>query len=305
MLFYKLVVGLVALGLTFAFVVPNLNFLFSSEELKEIFRLIEEFATSLFSGNNEYLASFREVFDEAVGALGLLVTANLSNLVWTIIGVFLSYILFRFLDTLGNFVFASMLNEKMNSYAESAFFDCFIRNIGKGSLYAIFYTLLSVAYHLFLALFVYFFFFWILSSVPLLITLMMASAVVAVMEALKLTLTSNWIPAIIEGKMKTWQAFSYGFQVKVKYRAAMFSAYLITLYIVIAVNAVMAIFTLMSSLLLSVPASFLFLLCLQFVNYYTIEGKKYFVNYYKIADNKDRGQKSRFLAEDTIKEEPY
>ncbi len=305
MLLYKLVVGLISLGLTFVFVIPNLSFFFSSTELSRIVLLVQDFFDALFSGGVEYLAGFRELFTAAVGDLMILVTGKISNIVWTIVGVLLSYILFRFLDTLGNFAFAHMLNEKMNSYAEGAFFDCFIRSIAKGSAYSAVYVAISFVYDMVVGLAVYSIFFMLLSSMPLFISLFGAATVLFAMEALKLTLFSNWIPAIIEGNLKTWDALSYGFRTKVKYRLHIFSTYLISLYLIVTLNVVFGIFSLMSALLLTVPASFLFLLCLQFVNYYTIEGKKYFVNYYKIADNKDKGQKSRFLDESDIKEEHF
>ena len=64
---------------------------------------------------------------------------------------------------------------------------------------------------------------------------------------------------------------------------------------IIAVNVLGGLCTAGVALLLTVPASYLFLLCLQFVNYYTVTGKKYFITYDTIVKNSSFGDAEEFF----------
>ena len=73
--------------------------------------------------------------------------------------------------------------------------------------------------------------------------------------------------------------------------AGRFSSYLIAIYLLLICNLIFAVFTVGSFLIISIPASHLFLLSLQFVHYYEDTGKKYFLSFRKIsgADGKPEG----------------
>ena len=63
-----------------------------------------------------------------------------------------------------------------------------------------------------------------------------------------------------------------------------------------------ALFTFGSALLITVPASYFLFICEQYVNYYTMKGKKYFLTYEKIATNPDHGDSEHFF--DYIEDAP-
>ena len=56
-----------------------------------------------------------------------------------------------------------------------------------------------------------------------------------------------------------------------------------------------AIFTFGSALLITIPTSYLLFVCEQYVNYYTMQGKKYFITYEKIETNPDHGDSEHFF----------
>lgn len=305
MLLYKFVVILITVSIALSFVIPNMSYIFDSAEYAGFLNTLTEFVKALTSGNVEYLAGFQEEISSSVSALGALVTSEISHVVITVIAVIFTYILNRFLDTIGNYSFGSMLNDKMNSYAEISFLASITKNLGSASLYAICYVLLTLAYNILIVVLCYLVFFMLLSFMPFILTLFFSATLLMCAEALRLTFMSGWMPAMIEGKKTLRQAFKYSFTVKLTQMGRVFSNYLVSVYLIMIINVICAVCTLFSSLLLTYPASFLFLLCMQFVNYYTVEGKKYFVNYYKIADNRDKGEKSRFIDEKDIKEEKF
>lgn len=71
--------------------------------------------------------------------------------------------------------------------------------------------------------------------------------------------------------------------------------YAATVYIVIIVNVVAVLCTFGSALLITVPASYLLYICEQYVIYYTMKGKKYFITYESIATNPDHGDRAHFF----------
>ena len=88
------------------------------------------------------------------------------------------------------------------------------------------------------------------------------------------------------------QAISSWKKVEKKLRSGVFSTYLVSIYAIIVVNVMFGIATFGSALVLTVPSSFFFLICLQYVNYYTLTGKKYFINYEQIVTNELCGDES-------------
>lgn len=297
MLLYKLIVGLCSIGLFFALIYPNISFILSGEEIGNIAELVKQFFVAITSGDSEFLRGFNDVFQAELNDLISLIASRPQNIIWSAVWFIFGIVVTRFLDTLGNFTFSRMINEKMNSYKDASFFDSFIKSMGKGSVYSICYVGITFLYDIIVIAACYFLFFSLVSSLSGVVSVFFSITVCFIMQAVKLTFMTNWTPAIIEGGLTNGKAFVYGLKSKVKYKSRMFSTYLISIYILVVLNVLFGVCTLFSGLLLTVPASFLFLICLQFVNYYTIEGKKYFVNHYKIAENKHKGENAFFYEE--------
>ena len=118
--------------------------------------------------------------------------------------------------------------------------------------------------------------------------------IIVLMQSLKLSFTGRWMPAITNGA-KLREAVKGGDKVEKRVRSRIYTTYVVSVYLIIIVNVMAAICTFGSALLITVPASFLFLICMQFVNYYTVKGKKYFLTYDKIAYAPDRGDSEHFF----------
>jgi hypothetical protein len=75
----------------------------------------------------------------------------------------------------------------------------------------------------------------------------------------------------------------------------MFGTYIEAVYAVIILNAVAGLCTFGSALIITVPASYFLFICLQYVYYYTVQGKKYFITFDRIASNPDRGDREHIF----------
>lgn len=294
MLLYKLIIALLTISIALSFIIPGFSYIFSSAELVNFGTTIQQFFISLFSGDEATIAAYEDNIATAFTALVDLVFSKPSNLIGVIVGIMLTYILMRFLDAVGHFAFGAMLDDKMSSYAEISFFASITRNLGRGSAYAICYSLICFVYDALNIYLCYLIFFNVITAANLILALFLAAVTVSVMQAIKMTYLYGWLPAMITGGLNSGKAFAYSFKVKTMQKARMFSNYLVAEFIILTINITFGLCTLGAALFVTIPASFLLYLCMQFVNYYTLEGKKYFVNHYKIARNDDKGEKNDF-----------
>lgn len=294
MLLYKIVIVLFTISIALCFIIPGFSYIFTSEELVNFGATIQRFFTSLFTGDEATIAAYGGNISSAFSALVTLIFSKPSNLIGVIVGILLTYILMRFLDAVGHFAFGAMLNDKMSSYAEISFFASLTKNLGRGCVYGISYSVICFLYDALNIYLCYLIFFNVITSANLFLALFLAAITISVMQALKKTYLYGWLPAMITDGLSNRKAFAYNFKVKAAQKARMFSNYLVAEFIIVTVNLTFGVCTLGAALFVTVPASFLLYLCMQFVNYYTLGGKKYFVNHYKIARNDDKGEKSDF-----------
>ena len=299
-LVYKLVILVVTAALISALLLPGLMEILESAEMTAFVEDIREFVRALIGGNSEFLAGFQEQFKVTVAALAKLLDSMMSRIVWSLVGVAVVYLLGRFMDTLGYFSIGSILNDRMGTYAETPFAAAYIRNLGRASLYSIVYVPVVFLFDVIVIALCWFLFFYLFSFLNVFLSLFFSMTFIVLCQALKLTLTSMWLPAMASDNMSVRQAMRFGGKSQKKQWNKVYSTYIVTVYVVIILNVVAAVCTFGSALLVTVPASYFLFICEQFVNYYTVQGKKYFITYDRIATNRDRGDSEHFF--DTVED---
>lgn len=288
LLLFRLAANVIFLSLAYVVISFGLHVVFSSEEAQRVVELFGEFFVSLFSGKTEFLMTFRETFTEAVTAFLHVVAVNMGSIVGSVVSVCLLYLLSRFVNGTAIFAMGSILNDKMETYGNSRFASAYFKNAAKATLYQVIYVPISFVYDVLSLLACWFFFFYtpsIFASWGIMITLMglaLSMTAFICLEALKMTFISAWIPSIVTGGrgvaagMKESFGRFHGF-------AGRFSSFFIALYLIVIFNVLFGVCTFGGFLLVTVPASYLFLLALQFVYYYEDTGKKYFISFRKIS----------------------
>ena len=293
-LLYKLAIAVVAIALSCALLLPNLWDIVHSAEVTNLIDIVKDFFRALVTGDSQFLAGFQEQFKTMGTALLKLLDSRMSKIVWSVVGCGVVYLLERFLDTLCYFSIGSILNDRMATYAETPFAAAYIKNLGKASIYSIVYVPVVFLFDVMTIGLCYFLFFYLLAF-NVLASLFFSMTFIVLCQALKLTITSMWLPAMAADNMSIGQAMRFGDKQQKKQWKKVFSTYVATIYIIIIINVIGAVCTFGSALLLTVPASFMLFICEQFVNYYTVQGKRYFITYDRIAINRDRGDSEHFF----------
>lgn len=301
MLLYKLAVTVVFAALSAALIVPRLTAILDSQQWLAFVSDLKEFVKALAGGNTAFLEGFKEQFTGEGGTVERLLVFlkdMVPSLLWALLGVVFFYLLKRVADTLCNFTLGSMLNDKMSTYAETSFAGAFVKNLGKAWQYSVVYVLLMFVYNVAMIALCYFLFFYLLqllSFQPLLLSLFLTVTFIVLAEALKMSLTGLWLPSMTAGGERLGSAMRLKGKISSSQFKKIFSAYIVSVYIIILINVAGALATIGSILLLSVPASYFLLICVQYVNYYTVTGRKYFLAYDRVFDDPSRGDSAHFL----------
>jgi hypothetical protein len=302
MFLYKIAVSVVSIALIGALILPNLLEILESEQMLAVVNNVKNFLNEFIqvvtgdtAGTDGRLADFKDTFLTSIKDLLALIDERKAKLVWSLVGCALVYLAKRIADTLCYFAVGSVLNDRMSTYAETPFSAAYVRNLGKAAIYSVVYVPIVFLIDVATVAICYFAFFYLLSFLNVFGSLFLSMTLIVVSQTLKLTFTSVWMPAMIADNKSIKEAMRLTDKKERKQRKQMISTYFVTVYIVIVVNVVAALCTFGSALLLTVPASYFMFICEQFVNYYTVKGKPYFITYDDISKNRDFGDSENFF----------
>ena len=293
LLLYRVIMMLIVVALCSAFVLPEIVEILEADVTKEFISNFKNIFVSLVEHDTTSPSHYVEMVFGENGNLkqlfDFLITMKLE-LILVCIGCVVVYLLKRFVDTLVYFTIGSMVNDKMATYTDTPFFTAFVANLGKASAYAALYVPIVFVFDaVTLSLC-----FILMRFMPLLTALFLGMTMIAVLQSVKLTFTSQWMPAITaDGKsLREAMQATKGREKQVKKTLCL---YVVMVYLIIIFNMMAGVFTFGSALLLTIPTSYLLLICEQYVNYYTMKGKKYFITYDSIATNPDYGDSEHFF----------
>lgn len=277
-LVYKLVITLIAVGLSAAVLYPFWKAMTGLPEFRNLIEGIKTFFTNLLEGKTSELGNIREKIEIALDSISILINHNTTVVALGITGLALIKLISMFLSSLGNYAAAAVINDKMALRAQSPFFLTLIRNLKDASLYSLMYAPLSFLYDVACIALMYLFVFKALVFVPILLQIFLFATAIVFAVTLKLTFASDWLPALIRGKKKQLEAFAYTFNRKNKQTFNVLSNFIVLVLIIFALNVVAIFFTFGVGALLTVPASYVLLNSFQLVNYYDREDLKYFLD---------------------------
>lgn len=282
MLLYRGVMLALSMGLTYFVLSLGLNVIMESVEASTIAAMLTDFFRALVSGDTQYLVSFSEAFPLAITDFLNLVIANIGSLVGSVLGVIVVYLVFRVLNGISTFAVCGIINDRMCYYAKTSFAGAYFPNMGRAVLYQIIYVPLAFLYDL-VSFILCWFICWMFSSafstwgfIGVLFGIAIAITGYVCLQALKMSWISPWMPAVIHEKTvgaSLGKSLTDGKNFSVR-----FGNFLLAIYLIFAVNVVCAFATLGSMLIITVPASFVLLSCLQLVCYFEDNGKKYYLS---------------------------
>lgn len=281
-LVYRLVIGVIASILSAACIYPFLSGLTQSQAFINLVEGVKEFAMNFFKGEFNDLPSISEGVKNAFEDLMVLFQTELGSLTVTLLLLLAIHIVSKWFSGMGNYAAAAVINDKMAMRAKSPFMATLIRNFKQAAIYNAIYVPLSVLYDLIVSVAMFFLLYFLVvhSILPFFVAIFLFVLIIVVAVAFKMTFTTDWLPALIRGKMKQGAALAYTFSRRNKETLNVFSNFIILILIIMSVNVIAFVSTFAVATLITIPASYVILLCFEMINYFDREQIKY-----SIGDN--------------------
>lgn len=280
-LLYRLVIALIGIGITAAILTPFIRALTGSPDYISLTEAVKSFLKNLVEGKPDSVGAATEKIKQSFSALMNLISENSANIVWGVVGVIAVNLVKNFFAGLGNYATAAVINDKMALHANSPFLITLIRNLKEASLYNLMYVPLSFLYDAACVSVLYLLIFKLVALIPIVylpIQVFLFVTLIVIAISIKMTMTTDWLPALIRGKMGQGKAFVYTFDRRRKRTLNVLSNFVILVLIIFALNVGAILCTFGVAGLITIPSSYVILLSFEFVNYYDREELKYFID---------------------------
>ena len=198
-----------------------------------------------------------------------------------------------FLVTIGNYTAGCLISDKMAMQANSPFAATMIKNLGKASLYSVIYVPISFIYNAVCVGALYIVVFIALSFLPIMICIFLFIVFMILLTGLKMMLVADWMPALISGKKKMGDAMAYSITRESGGSVAVYSFFASSSVLILALNSLGFVGTFGAAIIITIPLSYIYLLCYQFVNYCDNNNIKYFTDKRTIVKPEHEKETSR------------
>lgn len=278
-LLYRLIITVAALALGVTCLYPFVKDFINSEALNLFTANLKNFIFGFLDGKVNTISAASSSIKEAYGQFIELLKTRITELVLMGLLLLVLYIVQKWFAGLGNYATAVLINDKMALRAKSPFVGTLISHLKEAAIYNLIYVPLTILYDILIYSLLFVVLFFMLNGIQFfLINMFLFSLMTVMAAALKMTLTCDWLPALIRGKMNNRNAIKYSFTRNGKNTLNIYSNFIVLVLLIMAGNVAAAIFTMGVGALLTIPASYVILICFEFVNYYDREEIRYFVD---------------------------
>lgn len=276
-LLYRFVIWVVACILYTLCITPLLNSFTGSPAFNSLISGISTFIHDFLGGEFSELTTVSLGVKTAFEDMMILFRNEMGSIALTIVLIVVVYIVQKWFSGLGNYAAAAVINDKMALRANSPFFVTLIKNLKTAAAYNAIYIPLSVVYDFAVCVGMFFFMYFLVvhSVIPFIAAIFLFTLIVVLAIAFKMTFTTDWLPALIRGKMRQKQAFIYTFSRKNKDTLNVLSNYIVLVLIIFSLNVIAAVTTVGVAILITVPSSYIILLSFELINYFDREQIKY------------------------------
>lgn len=271
LLLYKLIVCVVAAGIFYVILSPVMRALSDAGFWDNVKNFLNAVVYGEKAGDaNETLNVLANQITDCVGG-----GAQIAAIICPVIVV---YLVEEWFFALGNYAVGSLINDKMALRANSSLILTLVRHLKDATVYASMYVPLSILYNAVVGTAIFFFVFYGMFFIPILVQVFLFTLIFVIAIVIKMTFTSDWLPALIAGKKKYGEAMRYTFSRRGKQTANVMSNFAVLVLLIFAINVGALLLTFGAGLLLTIPSSFLLLISFEFVNYYEREELKFFID---------------------------
>ena len=307
LLIYQLIVLAITLAIGAVIVVKGCSPITESLEFQSVLGMIRDFFSALVTGDSQnILPTFNANFSTALTNLLVRIGTMRASLIFTVILLVVLLFLSSFCMGIGSYTAGSLLNCKMEANARQPFLIALVQNLKESALYQLINVPLSFALNFVSVAICYGVFFLLIVAVgnatvwSILFCVFFAVTLIIVLQAVKQTVLSAWMPSIFNDKKGVVVSFRRSFRMDREQFWNTFSNYLVMIYIIVIVNVLCCITTFGSALLISLPASTVLLLCFRFADFYIRHNRSFFIADEDISRQTKSPKKIGIFTEDDL-----
>lgn len=275
---YRLVVTVVAFVAIYFVCAGPLSVIVESGEFKAFLDDCLGILQSITSGSFTQINGVKDSFD----ALVALIAANASSIRLALFLVSVIVFIRSYLEGICNYTVCVAVNDYMSTISRMPFMRGMIENIARSAVFEVVYLIakvivMAIAVTLAVLCVVY------TSAFISVLSVIIAFWIVVLAVSLFLSFTVTVRPSVVLGR-KINEAFN--FKTDAKTNVNVFASYVFSLVIAVAVNMGVLYTTLGAGLIVTLPATYVYFVCLQCVVFCSVDGRKYFVDYDHIVTPK-------------------
>ncbi len=268
---YSLVVVFLTYLLLTVFFSDIVNKLSHNAEFLELTSNLKALWNAFITGDLRPSIDLVSCFEKFMDAIRL----NLSSYVWSFLGLVIGFYLLTVINNLCAHTLTYMMNARMSAYEKKGFFVTLISNLKKTLPFEAWFSLLSILGVLVSISLALLFIVYTFTHIYLLSVIIGVWIFITVFS-LYLSLTSLFRPLQVNN-------CAYSELFKNRFTAGtfwqVFGSFAFSLVTFMGLNVMTFITTLGAGMVVSVPLTQLFFVNLQLVLLYSLEGKKYYVDY--------------------------
>ena len=270
-LLYMLVVCLLVIGVSYGVSRPIIKTLDSAGVLTEIRGIFE----NIYTAPKEVLSSITNTANHFMEVI----SSSLGDLWLSITGLFVTlFVVFQILKNISLFTVSNLMFMKMTSFTTIGYTRTLISTLGTSLRFSLAKWVLKIPFALLKFLTLYTFFKTVTSPLSILLGLFAVILVLVVLSSIELSLFTAMAGKLLESGGSAFKAFFLGAKTILKKFARIFSNALVVVLTLVLINVLLGLFTLGVALIITLPASMVFVAVFQLRAYFGAKGDRYYVS---------------------------
>lgn len=290
MVLYRVICTAVFVLIAYFAVLSGLKPVFQSAQFVDLKDSATKLVTDFLSGRgvgdaNEFSLAFESFLQ--------MLSAERANLFSVLFGAFGLVLLLRFFYALGDYAFAVAVDGFMSSMNKTGFFTALLPSLGKAALYALVLTLISVVSEcviLFISVAIVAYSIQYVSV----LAIILSAAFLVFGFTLKYSFLSPVLPSIVCDGLSVFKALKRCVR-KGKDFASLLGSYSFLLLLFFYVNMSFGVFTLYMGLIVSLPLTSFYFICVSMTDEYIVKHKSYYVDYNVVVSPKEKRENAEML----------
>lgn len=279
-LVYSIICLAVSLLSAYLFLQPVIDCLTGAGWVKEV--------TTIFETVYVNFSELGAVVETAFTHFFQIIASNFSSLWFYFLGMFIiSFMVPSVMLNYSQFVLCKVSGDQMSSLMQSGYTKTVFENMKQGFLYALSKFIYDLPFTIVKLVIVYLYLTFAKGLVLTIVLLSLASLILLAIESLRITIFSCFAGYSLDTGKNPFKGFFASVKESGKAFGRIFSSSVAVILSIIFINSFIGLFTVLSGLLVTVPASMVFCAIYYNVVYFSVKGKRYYLTNTLIVNPKN------------------